>query len=102
MSQPVSGGLVPGYELGAAIGRGGFATVYRARQISLDRDVAVKIDSRVLDDPRNRRRFLRESTASASSRPTRMWCRSSTRAPRGTTGPTSPWSSVRTARWGSS
>ena len=58
-------GLVPGFELGAAIGKGGFATVYRARQISLDREVAIKIDSRVLDDERNQRRFLRESTASA-------------------------------------
>lgn len=59
------GGLVPGFELGAAIGKGGFATVYRARQVSLDRDVAVKIDQRVLDDERNARRFLREATASA-------------------------------------
>lgn len=60
-----AGGLVPGFELGAAIGKGGFATVYRARQVSLDRDVAVKIDQRVLDDERNARRFLREATASA-------------------------------------
>lgn len=60
-----AGGLVPGYEIGAAIGKGGFATVYRARQVSLDRDVAVKIDQRVLDDDRNARRFLREATASA-------------------------------------
>lgn len=59
------GALVPGYALGAAIGKGGFAIVYRARQTSLDRDVAIKIDSRVLDDDRNRRRFLREATASA-------------------------------------
>lgn len=68
MSDRVShepGGLVPGFDLGAAIGKGGFATVYRARQASLDRDVAIKIDSRVLDDERNRRRFLREATASA-------------------------------------
>ncbi|MDO5678550.1 MAG: protein kinase, partial [Propionibacteriaceae bacterium] len=59
------GGLVPGYELGLAIGKGGFATVYRGRQVSLDREVAVKIDSRILDDDRNRRRFLREATAAA-------------------------------------
>lgn len=57
--------LVPGFELGGVIGKGGFATVYRARQVSLDRDVAIKIDSRVLDDERNQRRFLRESTAAA-------------------------------------
>lgn len=58
-------GLVPGVELGPRIGRGGFATVYRARQTSVDRDVAVKIDSRPLDDDRNLRRFLREATAAA-------------------------------------
>ena len=68
MAEPTSDGppdLVPGFELGEAIGKGGFATVYRARQRSLDRLVAVKIDSRILDDDRNRRRFLREATASA-------------------------------------
>lgn len=65
MSEPIVPGMVPGFELGEAIGKGGFATVYRARQVSLNRDVAIKIDSRVLDDDRNRRRFLREATASA-------------------------------------
>lgn len=60
-----SGVVVPGYEIGEVIGQGGFATVYRARQISLNRDVAVKVDSRVLTDSRNQRRFLREATASA-------------------------------------
>lgn len=68
MADPTRDGppdLVPGFELGEVIGKGGFATVHRARQRSLDRPVAVKIDSRILDDDRNRRRFLREATASA-------------------------------------
>jgi len=58
-------GLIPGVELGDVIGHGGFATVYLARQVAVDRPVAVKIDSRPLSDERNRRRFLREATAAS-------------------------------------
>ncbi len=58
MNQPV-----PGVVLGDVIGRGGFAIVYRARQVAVERDVAVKIDARTLDDDRSKRRFLREATA---------------------------------------
>ncbi|MFN8190410.1 MAG: serine/threonine-protein kinase [Nocardioidaceae bacterium] len=58
-------GLVPGVELGEVIGHGGYATVYVARQVAVDRPVAVKIDSRPLSDERNRRRFLREATAAS-------------------------------------
>ncbi|GAA3842459.1 hypothetical protein GCM10022243_06080 [Saccharothrix violaceirubra] len=47
------------------LGQGGFATVYRARQVQLDREVAVKIDNRVLQTERDRRRFLREAHAAA-------------------------------------
>ena len=65
MPDPSHADLVSGFELGAPIGRGGFATVYRARQLSLNREVAVKVDNRILDDDRNRRRFLREATAAA-------------------------------------
>ena len=54
---------VPGVVLGDVIGRGGFAIVYRARQVAVERDVAVKIDARTLDDERSKRRFLREATA---------------------------------------
>lgn len=47
------------------LGQGGFATVYRARQVQLDRDVAVKINNLVLRTERDRRRFLREAHAAA-------------------------------------
>ncbi|PSL54645.1 serine/threonine protein kinase [Saccharothrix carnea] len=47
------------------LGAGGFATVYRARQVQLNREVAVKIDNRVLRTERDRRRFLREAHAAA-------------------------------------
>ncbi|MFD0199461.1 MULTISPECIES: serine/threonine-protein kinase [Saccharothrix] len=47
------------------LGAGGFATVYRARQVQLNREVAVKIDNRMLRTERDRRRFLREAHAAA-------------------------------------
>ncbi|GGP59055.1 serine/threonine-protein kinase [Saccharothrix coeruleofusca] len=47
------------------LGQGGFATVYRARQVRLDRDVAVKVNNLVLRSERDRRRFLREAHAAA-------------------------------------
>lgn len=50
----------PGYEVLSVLGRGGFATVYRARQTSLGREVAVKVlMSEVVTDA-DRRRFDRE------------------------------------------
>jgi len=50
------------------IGQGGMAVVYRAKQISMKRDVAIKIiDSRKVFDPENfQRRFAREAELSAS------------------------------------
>ncbi|MEU1185487.1 serine/threonine-protein kinase [Streptomyces sp. NPDC005820] len=52
-----------GYEVQEVLGQGGFATVYRARQLAVGREVALKVDSRVLSTPRDRQRFLREVTA---------------------------------------
>ena len=56
---------IPGLTDLRPLGAGGFATVYTAHQAQLGRDVAVKIDNRVLVDERDRRRFLREARAAA-------------------------------------
>ncbi|MFD9740085.1 serine/threonine-protein kinase [Umezawaea sp. NPDC059074] len=56
---------IPGLTNLQPLGSGGFATVYRAHQVQLGRDVAVKIDNRVLVNERDRRRFLREAHAAA-------------------------------------
>ena len=43
--------------------RGGYATVYRATQDSVGREVAIKVENRTLDNPRDQARFLREAKA---------------------------------------
>jgi Protein kinase domain len=45
------------------LGTGGFATVHRSWQYAVGREVAIKVDNRVLLDERDRRRFVREVTA---------------------------------------
>ena len=54
---------IPGHKVGGVLGRGGYATVYRAWQVAVGREVAVKVDNRALLGDRDRRRFMREVTA---------------------------------------
>jgi len=57
---------VPGYVIEGVIGSGGMGTVYLARQLSLDRHVALKVMSpRWLHDPVFLARFTREAYAAA-------------------------------------
>ena len=59
------------YELEREIGRGGMGIVYLARDLKLDRHVAIKtLPSHLAADPLVRERFLREArTAGALSHP---------------------------------
>ncbi|MEM9659036.1 MAG: serine/threonine-protein kinase, partial [Planctomycetota bacterium] len=58
--------LAPGYQIKSLLGCGAMGMVFRARQASLDRDVALKtILLRKTDDQRERARFQREAHAIA-------------------------------------
>jgi serine/threonine protein kinase len=54
---------VPGLTGLTVLARGGYATVYRAVQESVGRDVAVKVENRCLESEGDQRRFLREARA---------------------------------------
>lgn len=54
------------YELLSVLGRGGMGTVYRARQLKLGREVALKLITRGVSDPAEAARFEREARAAAS------------------------------------
>ncbi len=59
--------VVAGYRLEEQIGRGGMAVVYRARDVQLGRNVALKLLAPVLAlDDAFRQRFIRESRAAAA------------------------------------
>ena len=59
--------LADRYRIEAELAHGGMASVYRARDLRLDRDVAVKVlASRFADDPAFTARFLDEARAAAS------------------------------------
>ncbi|WP_434742006.1 serine/threonine-protein kinase [Micromonospora sp. SH-82] len=55
--------IVPGLTDLEVFARGGYATIYRAVQISVGREVAVKVENRTLDSERDQARFLREARA---------------------------------------
>ncbi len=53
---------IPGYSILGKIGQGGMASVYRARQVLLDRDVALKVmASQLAQDEAYAQRFLQEA-----------------------------------------
>ncbi len=59
--------LVPGYEMGVLLGRGGMGEVWRATQLSLKRPVAVKLlPEKFSKDPEFVSRFEKEATALAA------------------------------------
>jgi serine/threonine protein kinase/DNA-binding XRE family transcriptional regulator len=63
----LEGQEIRGYRFFEAIGRGGFGAVYRARQLSVGRDVAIKvINPDLADDPEFIRRFEAEAELVAS------------------------------------
>jgi serine/threonine protein kinase len=57
---------IPGYQLISKLGKGAMATVYKARQMSLDRIVAVKVlPKKLSDNPEFVDRFYKEGKAAA-------------------------------------
>jgi serine/threonine protein kinase len=54
---------VPGLTGLSVLAHGGYATVYRATQISVYREVAVKVENRTLESDKDQRRFVREARA---------------------------------------
>ncbi len=66
-SPPATPLRIPGYELTAVLGRGGMGEVWRARQLSLGRAVAVKtLAAHLADEPDFVRRFDKEAVALAA------------------------------------
>ena len=57
---------IPGYQLIGKVGKGAMATVYKAKQVSLDRIVAVKVlPKRLSENPEFVDRFYKEGKAAA-------------------------------------
>ncbi len=57
---------IPGYHVKSKLGQGAMATVWRARQLSLDREVAIKIlPKRLSENPEFVERFYKEGKAAA-------------------------------------
>ena len=67
MGDIAPGSVFAGHEIEAVAGRGGMGVVYRARQRSLDRTVALKVIApSLMQDAAIHRRFVRESKVAAS------------------------------------
>src|SRR5690349_12204333 len=61
------GVTLAGYRIESVVGRGGMGVVYRARELDLDRVVALKVIApELVDDDDVRERFVREARAAAS------------------------------------
>ena len=61
------GAVVAGHRIESVVGRGGMGVVYRARELELDRVVALKVIApELLEDPVVRERFLNEARTAAS------------------------------------
>ncbi len=62
-----AGSRIAGYQIQELLGRGGMAVVYRAADVRLDRQVALKVLAPELTkDEAFRQRFIRESRVGAS------------------------------------
>jgi hypothetical protein len=67
MDSPQSSTVVAGYRIDGTLGEGGMGTVYRATQLSLEREVALKVLTVELSsDPAFRERFRREGLLQAA------------------------------------
>jgi len=66
-AEDLSGRRLGGFSLEELLGEGSYGSVWRARQVRLDRDVAVKVlDPLIARDPTAARRFEREGRSAAS------------------------------------
>ena len=67
MTTHESGSAIANYRIDSLIGRGGMAVVYRAEDLRLGRNVALKLLSpQLADSEQFRQRFIRESRLAAS------------------------------------
>jgi hypothetical protein len=67
MAALTPGTVLGGCRIDAVVGRGGMGVVYRARQLDLDRDVALKVIApELVEDPQTRKRFLTEARAAGA------------------------------------